>query len=78
MRIDRAAYDALLTRDLSPRDRALLAVLEPKFRAPEVTFVEVSEADWAKIPSEAAIRASVQARNQTGFDVARADSSPRK
>ena len=31
MRIDRAAYDALLTRDLSPRDRELLAVLEPKF-----------------------------------------------
>lgn len=78
MRIDRAAFDALLTRDLSPRDRELLAVLAPKFRAAEVTFVEVSEADWAVVPSEAAIRASVGARNQTGFDEPRADSSPRK
>lgn len=67
MRIDRAAYDALRTRYLSARDRALLDVLEPKFRANDQESVEISEAEWAAVPSDSAIRRAVDGQPHGAF-----------
>ena len=67
MRIDRAAYEALRTRDLSARDRALLDVLEPKFLATDQPSVEVSEAEWAAVPSDSAIRRAVDGQPHGAF-----------